>query len=145
MCVWCEGLCECFNSFFGPRFTTALDTHVTKSSTRGLCVRTHTKDTSSSWWVESWSQLVELGAATCVSTYLRWAKQYHNVFFVPTNSRQTVPVHSMITVPAHSRQTVPFHSRQTMPAHSRQIEPVRSSPQQADLACTQQADTAFAF
>ena len=35
--------------FFGPRFTPALDAHVTNSSARGFCGRTHPKDSFSSW------------------------------------------------------------------------------------------------
>ena len=140
--------------FFGPPFTTALDAHATKSSPGGLCARTHTQDTFSSWWGgKSFTVRRARCGNVCRHVCAGPCSKYKIItVFVPVptaaDSRQTVPVHSMHTVPAHSRQTMlvhsrqtgPVHSRQTGPIHSRKIEPVRSTQQQADWACPQQAD-----
>ena len=87
--------------------------------------------------VESRSQLVEQGAATCVGTYMsvlsRIKIQNHDLCVVPANSRQTRPAHSMHTA-------VPAHSRQTVHIHIRQIDPVHSTLQQEDWACPRQAE-----
>ena len=134
VCVGVGGFVCVIEHLFSPPFATALGAHVTKSSPRELCARTHTRKTlSRPGGVESRSQLVELGAARCVGTCVCWAVfkiHFFYVCFVPANS---------------SRQTVPAHSRQTMPIHNRLVDPVRRSQWQGDWTCPQQAEAAFAF
>ena len=129
MCVRaCVGLCVRFNIFL-VHVSPPRSTHTSPKPVPAGSVHAYARKTlSHPGGVESRSQLVELGVATCVGTCLCWALQNHYDSFVPAN-----------------RQTVPVHSMHTMPIHSKQIEPVRSSPQQADWACPPQAETAFAF
>ena len=70
--AWSFSVCVCIikiQPLLRPRLTTALNAHGANSSPGGLCAHTQTKP-SRAGAVVSRSQLVELGAATCVGTWL---------------------------------------------------------------------------
>ena len=126
----------------GPPFTSALDAHATKSSSPGLCARTHTLDIFSSWWGgKPFTVRRARGGNVCRHMSAGPCSKYKIMTFflcLPTAGRLCLSTACTLCLPTAGRLglstagrlglstagrlslSAALHSRQTGPVHSRQ-------------------------